>query len=455
MKQVWLKNGWIITMDGKRQVFQNGDILIENDRIRAIGDINPELIHDQAEIIELNGKIVMPGLINTHVHTMQQLGRGIADDVDLLTWLYKRVFPYESCMSEEEAYLSALACSLELIRSGVTTFAEAGGKEVTGIARAVEQSGLRGVLCRATMDMPEGLPESWQETTEESISIQEELFERWHGKADGRIRMWFGLRTIFNCSDKLIVRTKELADRYGVGIHMHVAEIPEEIRYVEEQRGRTTVEHLNHLGVLGPNMLAVHTVWMTDREIDYFRLHDVKVSHNPAAAMRVLGFARIPEMLERGITVSIATDGAPCNNRMDMIDEMMLTALIHKGRTLLPTKLPALQVLEMATVHAARCLLWDKEIGSLEAGKKADLIIMNPRSAGALPVHDPVSALVYSMHSSNVESSMCNGEWLMRDRRIVTLDEEAILDRVQDTAQAIVRRAGIELPHSYPISRVR
>ncbi|NGP60821.1 amidohydrolase [Paenibacillus thiaminolyticus] len=455
MRQVWLKNGWILTMDGERRVFQNGDVLIENDRIKAIGAVDPSEVRADAEVVELNGKTVMPGLINTHVHTMQQLGRGIADDVDLLTWLYKRVFPYESCMTEEEAYLSALACSLELIRSGVTTFAEAGGKEVNGIARAVQEAGIRAVLCRATMDMPEGLPEPWQESTEHSLAVQEELFDSWHGKADGRLRVWFGLRTIFNCSDELIVRTKELADRHGVGIHMHVAEIPEEIRFVEEQRGRTTVEHLAHLGVLGPNMLAVHTVWMTDREIDLFRLHDVKVSHNPAAAMRVLGFARIPEMLERGITVSIATDGAPCNNRMDMIDEMLLTALIHKGRTLTPTKLPAVQVLEMATVNGARCLGWDDEIGSLEAGKKADLIIINPRSAGVLPVHDPVSTLVYAMHSSNVESSMCNGQWIMKDRRIVTLDEDAILDRVQDTARAIVERAGIELPPPYPVTKVR
>ena len=228
-----------------------------------------------------------------------------------------------------------MLCGIEQIRSGVTAFAEPGGQHVNGMGRAVRELGLRGVLARSTMDCGEGLPPQMVEATDEALSIQEDNLRRWHRQAEGRIRVWFGLRTIFNNSDELITRTKTLADRYGVGIHMHVAEVKEVVEFARQARARTTVEHLEHLGVLGKNLLAVHTVWLTDHEIELFARREVKVSHNPAAAMRVaLGFASVPEMIAAGVTVSIGTDGAPSNNRMSLIDEMWLTSLIHKGRTL-------------------------------------------------------------------------------------------------------------------------
>ncbi|MBM7854888.1 5-methylthioadenosine/S-adenosylhomocysteine deaminase [Desulfohalotomaculum tongense] len=455
MRQILIKNGYVISMNSERQVFENGDVLVENDKIAAVGRVQAEQINSSAEIVDASGKIVMPGLINTHVHLSQQLGRGIGDDVDLLTWLRKRIWPYESSMDLEDSYISSLACCLEMIHSGVTTFAEAGGQEVDGMGKAVEKIGIRGILSRSTMDCGEGLPANWQESTDTALHKQEELIKRWHGRANGRIRVWFSLRTIFNNSDELITRTKTLADKYRVGIHMHVAEINEEVRFSREQRGLTTVEHLARLGVLDENFLAVHTVWLTDREIDLFALYNVKVSHNPAAAMKVLGFARVPEMLARGISVSIGTDGAPCNNRMDMMSEMYLTTLIHKGRTLNPEVLPAEKVLEMATVNGARCVLWEDQIGSLEPGKKADLIIINPASAGTLPLHDPVANLVYAMHSSNVESSMCDGQWLMRDKKILTVNEEEILQQAQQRAAVLLKKAGISLPNRFPVIKIR
>ena len=451
MKQTLIKNGYILSMNGKRQIFDGGDILVEGDLIKAVGKVPTGMVRDDAEVVDAGGKIVMPGLINTHVHLSQQLARGLADDVGLLTWLHERIWPYESAMDLEDSYVSSLACCAELIRSGVTTFAEPGGQEVDGMGRAVEEIGIRGILARSTMDCGEGLPERWVETTDEALEKQQVLLKRWHGKANGRIRVWFGLRTIFNCTDELMVRTKALADEHGVGIHMHVAEISEEVRYSEADRGDTTVAHLAKLGVLGPNLLAVHTVWMTPKEIDLFKLYDVKVSHNPGAAMRVLGFAPVKEMVNRGIAVSIGTDGAPSNNRMDMFDEMYLTALIHKGRHLIPDVLPAEKILEMATVDGARALLWDDEIGSLEPGKKADLIMVDPFSIGSMPLHDKVSNLVYAMHSSNVESVMCNGSWLMRDKVLITIDEEALKARVQTQADALRTKAGIKLPERFPV----
>lgn len=452
MKQLLIKNAYVVSMNEKREIYNNGSILIENDLIKAIGKVDEELLLDTAEIIDAKGKIVLPGLINTHVHLSQQLGRGIADDVDLLTWLRERVWPYESNFDYESSLISSTACCVEMIKSGVTTFLEAGGQYVEAMVEAVKNTGIRAALSKSVMDEGIGLPTNWIKTADEEIQVQKELFDKYNNTADGRVKIWFGLRTIFNNSDDLIIKTKKIADKLNTGIHMHIAEIAAENDYVKSNRGDSTVEHLHKLGVLGPNLLAVHTVWLTDREIDLFRLYDVKVSHNPAAAMKVvLGFARIPEMLEKGLNVSIGTDGAPSNNRMDMMREMYLTSLIHKGRTLDPKVVPAEQVLEMATINGAKCALLENEVGSLEVGKKADLIILNPNTIHSLPLHDPIANIVYTMSSENIESTMCNGKWLMKNREILVLNEGDLIEQVKRKSEEIKNKAKIVLPNRFPI----
>lgn len=456
MSQILIKNGYVISMNKNREIFKNGSVLIEDDKIKAVGKVEPSLVNADAEIYDAQGKIILPGLVNTHVHLSQQLGRGVADDVVLLTWLRERVWPYESSFNYEDSLISSTACCVELIKTGVTTFLEAGGQYVDAMAEAVEECGLRACLSKSTMDEGEGLPKAWQKTTQEELDFQEELFKKYNDTADGRIKIWFGLRTIFNNSDELIKGTKTLADKYNTGIHMHVLEVKEEMDYTRATRGETTVEHMNRLGALGPNLVAAHTVWLTKREIDLFRLYDVKVSHNPGAAMKVvLGFAKIPEMLEKGIAVSIGTDGAPSNNRMDMMRDMYLTSLIHKGRTLNPKTVSAEQVLEMATINGARCALMEKEIGSLEVGKKADLIILNPDTIHSLPVIDPVANIVYAMSSENVESNMCNGKWLMKNREILFLDEKDLLEKVKIQNKKVMDKAGIVIPDRFPVIEIK
>ena len=456
MSQILIKNGYVISMNKNREIFKNGSILIENDRVKAVGRVDPSLINSDVEVYNALGKIILPGFINTHVHLSQQLGRGVADDVVLLTWLRERVWPYESSFDYEDSLVSSTACCVELIKTGVTTFLEAGGQYVDAMAEAVEKCGLRACLSKSTMDEGEGLPKAWQKTAQEELDFQEELFKKYNDTADGRIKIWFGLRTIFNNSDELIKGTKILADKYKTGIHMHVLEVKEEMDYTRATRGETTVEHMNRLGALGPNLVAAHTVWLTEREIDLFRLYDVKVSHNPGAAMKVvLGFAKIPEMLEKGIAVSIGTDGAPSNNRMDMMRDMYLTSLIHKGRTLNPKTVSAEQVLEMATINGARCALMEKEIGSLEVGKKADLIILNPDTIHSLPVIDPVANIVYAMSSENVESNMCNGKWLMKNREILFLDEKDLLEKVKIQNKKVMDKAGIVIPDRFPVIEIK
>ena len=446
-----LKNAFIVTMDPEKGVYSRGYIVIENDRIACVASGEaPEGQYD--EIVNCDGKIVMPGLINTHVHTSQQLGRGLGDDVNLLTWLHERTWPYESNMTAEDSYVSTLLCSIEQIKAGVTTIAEPGGQYVCGMAKGITEAGIRGKLANSVMDCGEGLPAKWIRNADEELARTVEDYNNFHNTADGRVQVWFGLRTIFNNTDDLIVRTKEMADKLGVGVHMHVAEVRDEVEFVKEKFGVQTVTHLNDLGVLDKNFLAVHTVWLTNEEVEMFRDHQVKVSHNPAAAMRVLGFAKVPRMLREGICVTIGTDGAPSNNRMDMVDEMWLTSLIHKGWRLEPDVVKAEEVLKMATINGAAAVLDEQNLGSLTEGKKADLIVINPRSAGMLPLHDSVANLVSSMHSSNVESTMCDGKWLMRERRLLTLDEDAIYTEAQERANAIRTRAGIVIPPRFPMN---
>ena len=448
--KILLKNAMmVVTMNEKGEVYTKGNVLIENDKISQVGTFDIDGIYD--EIIDCTGKIVMPGLVNTHVHTSQQLGRGLGDDVNLLTWLHDRIWPYESNMTEEDSYVSTLLCCIEQIKAGCTSFAEPGGQFVSGMARGVSKAGIRAKLAKSVMDTGEGLPKAWQRSTQEELDKQEEDLKKFHNTADGRVQVWFGIRTIFNATDDLIIRSKELADKYNVGVHMHVAEIEDEIKYAKETRGVSTVEHLNNLGVLDKNFLAVHTVWLTNEEVEIFRDKSVKVSHNPAAAMRVLGFAKVPRMLREGVCVSIGTDGAPSNNRMDMVDEMWLTSLIHKGWRLEPDVVKAQEILQMATINGAKALLDGDLYGSLEVGKKADLIVVNPDSAGMLPLHDPIANLVTSMHSTNVESTMCDGKWVMKNRVVLTINEEEVYEMAKEHAAEIRSRAGIKLPNRFPL----
>ena len=357
--QTYLKNGYIVSMDQQDTVFDGGGVLVEDDRITAVGKVDPRLVKPDAEVIDLQGKYVLPGFVNTHVHTSQQISRGVGDDVDFICWLHDRMWPFESNMTEEDSYVSTLMTSLELIRSGVTSFAEPGGQFVSGMAKWYMESGLRGKLAKSVMDCGEGLLKSGSAPWSRNWSSRWWIWEntKQHGW-DGRGCRWaFGLRTIFNNTDELCVRTKELADKYGVGIHMHVAEAKEEKEYTYARWGEGTVKHLERLGVLDKNLLAVHTVWLTDEELELFKKREVKVSHNPASAMRVLGFARIPKMLAMGLRPSIGTDGASSSNHMDMVDEMWLTSLIHKGWRLDPTVVPSQDILRMATKWGSRALL--------------------------------------------------------------------------------------------------
>ncbi|KAK6160440.1 hypothetical protein DH2020_003821 [Rehmannia glutinosa] len=425
-----LHDALIVTMDSHKRVFRNGAVAVRGDTIIAVGqsqDIISQLSYLSPQLLNLHGHFLLPGLINTHVHTSQQLGRGIADDVDLLTWLHDRIWPYESNMTEDDSYISTLLCGIELIHSGVTCFAEAGGQHVSEWQRRLN---------------------GWEYVS------QKDLHKKYHNTADGRIRIWFGLRQIMNSTDRLLTETRDAAKQLNTGIHMHVAEIPYENQVVVERQGvdHGTVTYLEKIKLLQDNLLAAHTVWVNEDEVGLLSKSGVKVSHCPAAAMHMLGFAPIREMIDAGVCVSLGTDGAPSNNRMSIVDEMYLASLINKGREVFgkgttdPTVLPAETILEMATTNGAKSVLWDKEIGSLEVGKKADMIVVNPSSWSMMPVHDCISSLVYCMRTENITSLMCNGRWIMVDKKIVTLNEEEVIVMAKKASSDLLKRAGIQIP---------
>ncbi|GJN35005.1 hypothetical protein PR202_gb23726 [Eleusine coracana subsp. coracana] len=405
---VVLHNAVVVTMDGALRVLRDGAIAVAGDRIAAVGPSTEILaaFPGAAQILDLGGRIVLPGLVNTHVHTSQQLARGIADDVDLMTWLHGRIWPYESHMTEEDSYASTLLCGIELIRSG----------------------------------------------------SQKELYQKHHNTADGRIRIWFGLRQIMNATYHLLLETRDVAQKLNTGIHMHIAEIPYENQLIVRTKGvdHGTVTYLEKIDFLRSNLLAAHSVWLNEPEIGHFSKAGVKVSHCPASAMRMLGFAPIREMLDSGVCVSLGTDGAPSNNRMSIVDEMYLASLINKGReayiggTTNPTVLPsetvlkmATTVLKMATINGAKAVLWDNEIGSLEVGKKADLVVVNPFTWSMVPLHDSIANIVYCMRTENIESVMCNGQWIMKDHKIMNVNELIdILEMTQIEIQYVGHQFG-------------
>ncbi|KAL5699426.1 hypothetical protein ACHQM5_030333 [Ranunculus cassubicifolius] len=454
--------GMIVTMDPSNRVFKNGAILIEGDTIKQIGQSSQLLQQYQhrkdVQLIDLKGKYIIPGLVNTHVHTSLHLERGLANDVSLLTWLNERGLPFEANMTENDSYISTLACGIELIRSGVTSFAEAGGQHVPGMVRAVKELGLRAVLTQSNFDAPQLfpgfiIPPSIARTTDDIIQSQIQLYNNYNGQADGRIKIWFGIRQIVVTSPELLIRTRDTAKQLKTGIHMQVAEIQAENQFVVATYGvdHGTVTYLEKLKLLDRNFLAASSVWISDSEINFLAKANASITHGPSMSMYFLGFSPIKEMLAAGVNVGIGTDG-PSNNRMSIIDEMYVGALSYKVRSVFttnttdPTSIRAEAVLKMATIDGAKALMWENEIGSLEVGKKADLVVVDPFVWTTSPVIDKIASLVYSTRTENIESVMCDGKWIMRDRKILTVNENKVLRSAEKASAEILNRAGLVIP---------
>ena len=459
MPSVLIKNGTVITMDRERRVIEHCDILVENDRIRAVGDVSG--IGDVGDVetaggvstaraadrvVDATGCIVIPGLIQTHVHLCQALFRGMSDDMELLDWLRLRTWPLEAAHDEESIYYSALLGIAELLRGGTTCVVDMETVNHTENAfRAIAQSGIRAVSGKVMMDWGDDVPDALRETGERSIAASVELADSWDGAADGRIRYAFTPRFAVSCSDWLLREVGRIAAQRGAYVHTHSSESRGEIEIVEAERGARNVIYLDRVGLLGPRTILAHCIHVDQAELDTLARTGTHVAHCPSVNLKLAsGIAPAPEMLDMGINVGLGADGAGGNNNLDQFVEMRLAALIHKPR-LGPTAMPALRVLEMATVRGAAALGMEDEIGSIEPGKKADIVLLDLRKPHAGPgacVH-PVSRVVYSAHSSDVVMTMVDGQVVYSGGQLTNIDESEVLDRCDEAIVRLARRAGI------------
>jgi 5-methylthioadenosine/S-adenosylhomocysteine deaminase len=430
---ILIKNGHVITMDSKRRVFKRGSVAIEDTKISAVG----EDIRGPAEVvIDASGKAVLPGLINAHTHLSMTLLRGVADDMPLMDWLETQIWPIERNLTGQDCYVGALLGCLEMIKSGTTCFADQ-YFFMEEVARAVEEAGLRAVLSYGIIEKDD------PKRRESELRAGEKLVKTCHGKADRRILTMFGPHAAYTCSPGCLERVKKLAKKYGVGIHIHLAESRDEVDSIVKKYGKRPVEHLEAIEFLGPEVLAAHCIWLNEREIEILRRHGVKPVHNPVSNMKIAcGVAPVPEMLAAGIPVALGTDGAASNNTLDMFNEMKFAALLSKVHKFEPTALPAQKVLEMATINGAIGVGLQNEIGSLEVGKRADVVLVDLRRPHFAPLHSVVSHLVYSAVGSDVDTVIVDGKVVMRDRKVLTLDEGRVLERAQEVSEDLLSRKG-------------
>lgn len=446
-----IAHGILVTMDPGRRIIEDGAVAIEGNRIAAVGS-TAELADRYAGVKTLNatGKVVTPGLVNTHTHLFQGLLKGLGDDRVLVDWFRQVTGPSAVCLTPEDCYHAARLGCLESIRSGATTLFDfmyphnqPGLSEP--IVQAFQESGIRGSFARGYIDYgaEEGVPPQIIEDAQEALADCRQLFERYHESAGGRIHIWVAPCMIWTQTEEGLRATRRLADETGMRISIHVAETPFELENARRRFGLKDLEYFASIGLLGPDVLAVHGVYLDDRDIRILKQHDVKLSHNAVSNMYLSsGVAPIPKMLMSGITVGLATDGPASNNNQNMIQTLKFTALLHKVATKDPTVITAEKVMEMATIDGARALGLEDEIGSIEVGKKADLIILNFTNPFASPLHHPVSTLVYSAVGNEVESVIIDGQVVMEEERVLTMDEEDVVQKAQAAADALAERAG-------------
>jgi len=416
-------------MDPDAGDLKNGTVVIEGGKITEIGEQTKE--HAET-VIDAKGSVVMPGLVNTHTHAAMTLFRGYADDLQLAEWLEKHIWPAEAQLRAEDVYRGSLLACLEMIRSGTTSFADM-YFFMDETAKAVEASGIRASLSH-------GLIELWNEEKGETDLKEGKRFVRaWQGAADGRIKTMYGPHAPNTCSDEYLAKVKEEARKDGAGIHIHVLETEAELLAMKERYGKCSVHMLDDIGFFGPDVLAAHCVWLSDGDIEVLREKGVNVSHNPISNMKLAsGTAPIYKMLERGVNVSLGTDGCASNNNLDLFEEMKTAALLHKLSTGNPTALPARQVLKMATVNGAKAL--GTESGMLKAGMKADLIIVDMKKPHLTPCFDVPSHLVYSAGGSDVRTTIVDGKVLMDDYRVLVMDEQKVIEEAQKAAEELAAR---------------
>jgi 5-methylthioadenosine/S-adenosylhomocysteine deaminase len=434
MSSVLIRNGTLVTMDQQNSIVR-GDLLIADGHIAEVGGTG----QTAETVIDAHDCAVIPGFVQTHIHLCQTIFRGAADDLALIDWLKQRVWPMEAAHTAASITASARLGIAELIKGGTTCALTMETVNHTAeVFKVVEETGFRATVGKCMMDKGDEVPNALQEQTESSIEESLALLQEWHGKAGGRIRYCFAPRFAISCTRELLQKVAELARARGVMIHTHASENRTECELVQEESGLRNIAYLDSLGLTGRHVALAHCVHLSVDEIETLKNTGTNVVHCPSSNLKLgSGIAPIAKLLEAGISVSLGADGAACNNRLDMFTEMRMAALLQKvlhG----PEVLPANQVLRMATMDGARALGLDAEIGSIEAGKRADLSIVRLGRLHTTPAKDMVSALVYSAEADDVETVIIDGRLVMRDRQLLSIDEAETIARAKVEAENLM-----------------
>jgi len=450
---ILIEHATIITVDAGRRILADGSILIDGRDIVEVGPaaaVRPARRPDR--VINGRRRVVTPGFVDTHVHLTEHLSRGLMlDDVPVPRYLPDWLLPlYSTVTPEEEQAAARLAC-VEMIRTGTTTFCEAGTLfDVPAVADAVEQIGMRAILGRWTWDV-EGQTGRMAQTTDGALGRTADVLAKVHGRAGGRIGAWPLLLGFGTCSPALMRGARDLAEAHGVGWGMMNLALHPRMR----TRDAFTVERLETLGLLGPSTKLAHMIYVSDDDVARLARHRVKIAHCPTAALKhtkgLAAHGRFPEMVEAGVCVSLGGDSANGSNHFDMLRLMYLAATIYKDARLDVSVMPAERVVEMATIRGAEALLLERQVGSIEPGKRADLVLFDADTPEWRPLLNPVNNLVYAASGASVHTVLIDGRVVLDDGRLTMLDEPALYERVERLSREHVRRAGVPIDSKWPV----
>src|ERR1700692_82130 len=443
-------DAWLITMNERREVLDGARLCGAQDRIVAWSTSQDlERRFPAAEIVDCNGRIVMPGMVNTHTHLFQTLLKGLGADMVLKKWFTGMTGPSGVHLTPEDAHVAAVHGCVETIRSGVTTrvdfmYVHTRPGMIKSVVEAYERTGMRGFVCRGFISTGEeyGVPRELIEEPEHAIGDAREQMQRYN-KPGARVQVGVAPNMIWAVDEKGYRLTRELADEQHALITTHVAETTFELQTAASRYGQTDTEFLSEIGFLGPDVLAAHCVHCKPHDIRILRHHDTKVAHNPCSNLYLAsGCPPIPEMLMAGVTVGLASDGPASSNNHNLFQAMKFAALMQKGFHQDATIMTAEKVMEMATIDGARAVGLEAQIGSIEIGKKADLIVIDYENAFMTPIHNPVSAIVYSALGNEVTTVMIDGRFVMRDGVVKSGDEAAARRQAKIAADNLARRSG-------------
>lgn len=444
-----IKNARIITMDAQRRVFEDGAVAVSGSRIEAVGERRElERRCPEAETLDAGGMLLIPGLINAHTHIYQILYKGLGDDAALSDWLKKCVYPMSLNLTGGDCYHAMMLSAVEMIKGGTTTFVDCHymNRDLTcqdHLAQGVIDSGIRGVLGRGTIDAPPA-PEPLRESVPQAVAEAERVIRTYNGAADGRLGVRVEALNEKLASREMISAMRAVAREQGVGTNMHIAEAAERVKECREKLGMTSIEYIHSLGVTGPDVLLAHCCWLSEHDMEILADTGTSVAHNPVSNQYLAdGVAPVPELLRRGVNVTAGPDGACSNNNQNMFDVMKSAALLHKVHSLDPEIITARQVFEMVTINAARAIGRERDLGSIEAGKYADLVLIDTDQPCMVPCFRPVSNLVYAATPDVVDTVMIHGEIVMRRRELVKIDEKEVLAKAGEAAWDLARRSGL------------